>query len=94
MSKSPAAGNVQATDNEDQPQLPSTVPDSQTAPMAAATGSQSQGDTQPLSDSTREKYASGIWGSEEDGLPQWQTLHTGDPGHINLLEGFEQPTIQ
>lgn len=86
--------------------LPSTIPDSARARMLAS-GSQSQGDTQPVSPSVYDEYndrskrqrtmreSSGLdnttSNSQED-LPH--TMLPGDSGHIDLLAGFEPPSIE
>ena len=84
------------------PQLPSTIPDSLAGRMAA-TDSQSEGDTQPLSQRAREEFASKIrehhaelhsevaTESATKGFSTSQNYQPDETGQIDLLDGFQQP---
>ena len=81
-----------------QPLLPSTVPDSHSARMAMAE-SQSQGDTQPLSQGVQEEFTSrlrdqhGLSVSDVTGVQDLsRSYQPGETGHVDLLAGFEQPS--
>ena len=83
-------------------QLPSTVPDSLAARMAA-TASQSEGDTQPLSQGAREQCAREIRQhhaerqseAASENVSEWiarsHSYQPGETGYINIVEAFEQP---
>lgn len=82
-------------------QLPSTIPDSLAARMAAM-ASQSDGDTQPLSQGVREELASKIRAhhaerqsaATSENTSNWvsrsHSLQPGETGYVNILEGFDQ----
>ncbi|KAL6722303.1 radiation sensitive protein rad9 [Lecanora helva] len=78
-----------------QPELPSTVPDSWPARMPKS-DTQSEGDTQPLSQSLYAQYnvrnihpqaPEPSLESQEETAPH--TLQPGEPGHVDLLANFE-----
>ncbi|KAL8793309.1 MAG: hypothetical protein Q9195_004086 [Heterodermia aff. obscurata] len=83
-------------------QPPSTIPDSVAARMAA-TASQSEGDTQPLSQGAREQCAREIRQhhaerqseATSENISNWITrshsYQPGETGYINIVEGLEQP---
>lgn len=88
-----------------QPELPSTIPESTRNKMFAI-DSQSEGDTQPVSQSVYKEFASRRAGQlasrkepENHGDPNleegvaFQSLHEDETGHIDLLGAFEQPSI-
>lgn len=84
------------------PQLPSTIPDSLAGRMATM-GSQSEGDTQPLSQRAREEFASKIREQHaelqsevaSESVSKWfstsRNYQPEEAGHIDLLDGFQQP---
>ena len=84
--------------------LPSTIPDSFQGKMLV-NGSQSDGDTQPISPSIYEQYntrskeqrAARTSRPSESSLEGQQsiphTLQQGEPGHVDLLAAFEQPSL-
>ncbi|KAL9577618.1 MAG: hypothetical protein Q9212_006251 [Teloschistes hypoglaucus] len=85
-----------------QPQLPSTIPESPKARMAALS-SQSQGDTQPVSQWALDEFTSksrrlqaakqlGSWGRSTDDDSTAHTYLPGQTGHVNLLGAFEDPS--
>ncbi|KAL8636452.1 MAG: hypothetical protein Q9228_006154 [Teloschistes exilis] len=85
-----------------QPQLPSTIPESPKARMAALS-SQSQGDTQPISQWALDEFTSksrkfqaakqlGLWGRSTDDDSTAHTYLPGQTGHVNLLGAFEDPS--
>lgn len=85
-----------------QSQLPSTIPESLAGRMATM-ASQSEGDTQPLSEGAREEFANKIREhhavrqseAASESTANWlnasHTFQPGETGHIDILEGFEQP---
>ncbi|KAF6218778.1 hypothetical protein HO133_005321 [Letharia lupina] len=88
-----------------QPELPSTIPESLRSKMFGI-DSQSEGDTQPVSQSVYKEFASKRTeqlatreGSENHGnntLEESAALHSlleGEAGHIDLLGAFEEPSL-
>ncbi|CAD6590990.1 MAG: hypothetical protein ASARMPREDX12_004879 [Alectoria sarmentosa] len=87
-----------------QPELPSTIPESLRSKMFGI-DSQSEGDTQPVSQSVYKEFASRRTeqlavreesDNHEDTNLQGadlHSLHEGETGHIDLLGAFEQPSL-
>ena len=88
-----------------QPELPATIPESLRNKMFGV-DSQSEGDTQPISQSVYKEFASRRTeqlaardesNSHEDAnleeVVPVHSLHEGETGHIDLLGAFEQPSL-
>ena len=88
-----------------QPELPSTIPESLRTKMFTI-DSQSEGDTQPVSQSVYKEFASRrteqLAAREEPGNhgdadleegAAFHSLHEGETGHIDILGAFEQPSL-
>lgn len=84
-------------------ELPSTIPDSTKARMNAL-GSQSQGDTQPVSQWMRDEFTNAIrerqaaktwssWGRSTGGDSTSKTYLPGQTGHVDLLDAYEAPSL-
>ena len=88
-----------------QPDLPSTIPESLQRSKMSGPGSQSQEDTQPVSQSLHKEFSERIkqqhaakFSGLTDGFSGTtesvqHTYHQGQTGHIDLLGVFEQPIL-
>ena len=89
-------GEKQATDNADAKQNVRALNVSKVRKMSAGSAS---GDTQPLSQWVYDEYTmrnKGLDRAVENSTRDtgtYHTLHTGQPGHVNLLDVFDQPDL-